>query len=103
MSDDLDGGPSLWDQFWASPTTSDDDVELAAGGARVAWDHCGCGGYCGFDWYSPEEEARMLAAGTPDVGHTKRRQGALSLWTNDAGGSLIVAVNCVRWGGVIDG
>jgi hypothetical protein len=54
-------------------------LELAGDGASVAWDNCGCGGYCGFDWYTPEDVARMVAAGTPEVSrHTKRRRGAAS-------------------------
>jgi hypothetical protein len=78
-------------------------LDLASGGARIAWDRCGCGGYCGFDWYAPEDEARMVAAGVPKVRATKRRHGNLSLWTNDAGGLLVVAEDAVQWGSVIDG
>jgi hypothetical protein len=80
-------------------------LELAGDGASVAWDNCGCGGYCGFDWYTPEDVARMVAAGTPEVSrHTKRRRGgSLSVWTSGDRDVLVVAENAVRWGDVISG
>ncbi|WP_258723260.1 hypothetical protein [Cellulomonas sp. NS3] len=66
-------------------------------GARVAWDPCGCGGYCGFTWFGPEEAARLFASGTPTVRNTKRRRGNISEWTADDGRVLVVAEDAVRW------
>jgi hypothetical protein len=78
-------------------------LELAKSGARVAWDPCGCGGYCGFDWYGAEEVARMVASGTPTVRQSKRHNGNISEWATAEGDVLVVAEDAVRWGGVIDG
>jgi hypothetical protein len=78
-------------------------LELARAGTPVAWDDCGCGGYCGFDWYTPEDVARMVAAGTPKVRHTKRRKGSLSVWTSGDGDVLVVVESAVQWGDVISG
>lgn len=70
---------------------------LVEQGARVAWDPCGCGGYCGFTWFSSDETARLVAAGTPDVRQTKRRRGNISQWAADDGRLLVVAEDAVRW------
>ena len=78
-------------------------LELAKEGAPIAWDRCGCGGYCGFDWYAADQAARMVAAGTPNVRHTKRRSGNISVWTSEDGGVLVVAEDAVQWGDVIGG
>jgi hypothetical protein len=78
-------------------------LELAKEGALIAWDPCGCGGYCGFNWYGAADAARMVAAGTPTVRSTKRRKGNISLWTSDDGGVLVVAEDAIQWGGVING
>ena len=77
-------------------------LELAREGAPIAWDACGCGGYCGFDWYSTEDVARMVAAGNPKVRRTKRRKGSLSVWTSGDGDVLVVAEDAVQWGDVIN-
>jgi hypothetical protein len=78
-------------------------LELAKAGAQVAWDPCGCGGYCGFDWYGADQVARMVASGTPKVRHSKRRTGSISQWATADGGVLVVAESAVQWGGIIDG
>ena len=78
-------------------------LRLVIEGARVAWDPCGCGGYCGFDWFSAEDSRRLIAAGTPTVRHTKRHQGNISEWTSEDGHVLVVAEQSVRWGDLIDG
>lgn len=62
---------------------------LVKQGARVAWDPCGCGGYCGFTWFSAAEAALLVAAGTPTIRNTKRRHGNLSEWVADEGVSLL--------------
>lgn len=78
-------------------------LRLAAEGASVAWDPCGCGGYCGFRWFGPEEVAHMIAAGTPTVRHTKKRHGNISQWASEDGAVLVVAEDAVHWGRGIDG
>lgn len=45
----------------------------------------------------------MVAAGTPNVRHTKRRSGNISVWTSEDGGVLVVAEDAVEWGDVIGG
>ena len=70
---------------------------LVEGGARLAWDACGCGGYCGFRWFGPDETERLVAARTPTVRNTKRRRGNISRWTSDDGRVLVVAEVEVRW------
>jgi hypothetical protein len=77
-------------------------LELAGDGASVAWDNCGFG-CCDFYWYTPEDVARMVAAGTPKVRQTKRRKGILSVWTSGDGDILVVAEDTVQWGDVIGG
>ena len=77
-------------------------LKLAQEGASIAWDRCGCGGYCGFDWFGPEDVAHMIAAGQPTVRSTKRHRGNLSEWTAEDGRVLVVAEDAVRWGDVID-
>lgn len=72
-------------------------------GACVAWDRCGCGGYCGFDWFTAEDVARTVAAGTPKGKRTKRRKGNLSVWTDADGGVLVVAEDAVQRGDHIPG
>ena len=78
-------------------------LELAREGASVAWDSCGCGGFCGFAWYGTEEVARMIRSGAPVVWSTKKRRGNISEWSSSDGGVLVVAEDAVQWGGVIDG
>jgi len=75
---------------------------LAQAGAAVAWDPCGCGGHCGFTWFSVSEVARLVAAGTPTVRNTKRHQGNLSLWLSGQDRVLVVAEDAVRWGDLLE-
>ena len=70
---------------------------LAEKGAHVAWDPCGCGGYCGFTWFSSDDTTRLVAAGTPTVRNTKRHRGNISEWQSDDGRVLVVAEDAVRW------
>ncbi len=78
-------------------------LALASAGASVAWDACGCGGYCGFTWFSPEQVARLVSAGTPTIRHTKRRRGNISEWASEDGRALVVAEDAVRWADLLDG
>lgn len=75
---------------------------LVEQGARGAWDPCGCGGYCGVTWFSPDQVSRLLAAGSPLVRSTKRRRGSLSEWATEDGRVLVVAEDAVRWADLMD-
>ena len=77
-------------------------LALAAAGAPVAWDACGCGGHCGFTWLAPDEVAQLVRAGTPVVRRTKRRHGNISEWATVDGQRLVVAEDAVRWGDLLD-
>ena len=63
----------------------------------MAWDPYGCGGYCGFRWFNPDQVALLVSSGTPTVRHTKRRRGNHSQWTSGEGKALVVAEDAVRW------
>lgn len=73
-------------------------LALADSGAVVAWDPCGCGGYCGITWYTPDDVRRLVAAGPPRVKNNKRWNGRLSEWHEPAGGRLVLAEDAVIWG-----
>jgi hypothetical protein len=78
-------------------------LALAAAGAPVAWDACGCRGYCGFTWFSEAQVAGLVRAGAPTIRHTKRRRGNLSEWGSEDGRALVVAEDAVRWADLLDG
>ena len=97
---------SLVDQVGRTFVQTDDSIsearalELAAAGAAVVWDSCGCGGggRCELDSYTAEEVARMVASGQPAIAHTKRRRGVVSEWRAQDGTVLLLAQIEVRWG-----
>jgi len=70
---------------------------LAAAGAVVVWDSCGCGGYCGFDWYSADDVKAMVASGPPTIRHTKNHRGNVSEWRSRSREVLVLAEDAVRW------
>lgn len=72
-------------------------LDLAGAGAAVAWDPCGCGGYCGFTWFDQQQVDRLVAAGAPTIRHTKRRRGNISEWASEDGRALVVAEDDVHW------
>jgi hypothetical protein len=78
--------------------TAERALELASAGATVVWDSCGCGGGCGLAWFDADGVAAMVAAGVPDIRHTKRARGTISHWRSDAGADLLLAEGAVRWG-----
>jgi len=105
-------GPQLWtgrvqDKSGRIWTCVDDEITasrafvLAADGAAVAWDPCGCGGYCGITWFGPDDVQRMVNAGPPIVARKKHRSGNLSEWATDDGQRLVVAENDVEWAGLL--
>jgi hypothetical protein len=72
-----------------------DVAGLAARGAWVAWDACGCHGYCDLDWFEPPTVAAVETR--PTLG----RLADLSEWLcEDDGSSLILATGEVRWRGL---
>ncbi len=77
-------------------------LALAAAGAPVAWDACGCGGYCGFTWFSQQQVARLVTAGAPTIRRTKRRRGNISEWASEDGRALVVAEDAVAWADLLD-
>ncbi len=72
----------------------------AAGGAVVVWDPCGCGGYCGYEWLDPAQ-VRHLSSALPQVRNTKRHRGCIALYTDEAGGELLLVEGSVIWGSTI--
>lgn len=75
-----------------------DAFTAAAAGAQLAWDPCGCGGYCGLTWFDEATVARMVVAGRPHIRRTKNGRGAISTYRSDDGHILLLAEDTVRWG-----
>lgn len=78
-------------------------LELAQQGAAVAWDFCGCRGYCGLEWYSADEVAALVESGKPTIKAKKRSWGNISQWATSEGEVLVVAEVSVQWGSLILG
>lgn len=72
-------------------------------GARVAYDQCGCGGYCDVKWLTPDELDELRSAPLPDLHPAKHGIARLEGWRSPAGEVLIAAVGDVSWGGVVGG
>ncbi|MBO9555898.1 hypothetical protein [Cellulomonas sp.] len=79
--------------------TANRALALAAAGAVVVWDSCGCGGYCGFEWFSAQDVKAMAASGAPVIRNTKRARGNVSEWRSRSGDVLLLAEDDVRWAG----
>jgi hypothetical protein len=77
--------------------------DLASKGALVAWDSCGCGGYCGLTWLDADDVVRLVKSGRPVLVKSKRpaRRGNLSEWTAEDGQLLVLAELYVRWGDLL--
>lgn len=73
-------------------------VELVSQGALVAWDSCGCGGYCPVDWLDEAQRAALLAGGAPRIRVKNRPEASMSQWRADDGSSLVLLSGPVRWG-----
>ncbi|MFP5348117.1 MAG: hypothetical protein ACLGIA_13960 [Actinomycetes bacterium] len=73
--------------------------ELAKAGARVVYDPCGCGGYCGMTWFDRESVQRLAAAGPPVMG---RKRGWISHWRAEGGEAYLLVEDDVRWGDLLD-
>jgi hypothetical protein len=72
-------------------------LELASAGAIVVHDPCGCGGGCGFDWYTAQDVKDMAVSGPPAIQKGKRRRGTISEWRAESGAALLLAEDAVRW------
>ncbi|SHF50414.1 hypothetical protein SAMN05443575_0127 [Jatrophihabitans endophyticus] len=96
---------------WADPsgvayTLVDDGLRpsvalaLAAQGARVVYDACGCGGVeCELDWLSGAEVATLASRGRPPIVRSSEDGRAdLEHWRSEEGGDLVVAAVDVSWG-----
>jgi hypothetical protein len=73
-------------------------LELAARGAAVAWDACGCHGFCGYTWFDAGAVTEMVAWGRPRFLRKKGEWGHLSEWKSGDGSELVLAEASVRWG-----
>ena len=76
--------------------------QVAAEGAALGWDACGCGGDCGYRWHAPEEVARTAAAGPPELRRQGHLQGKVALLRSDEGEHLLLAHFPMRWGHLLD-
>ncbi len=89
-------GP-VWERV-SDDVPADRALELVRRGAAVASDGCGCAGYCGLDWLSAEDLARLAAGGIPRVSHKSFAWSGLSKWITSADERLLLATGDVRWG-----
>lgn len=68
-------------------------------GARLAWDDCGCGGYCNeIVWPAPADLAGAAAQGAPRYG---KNDGAHARLLTGNGGDVVLAEGRVRWGDLL--
>ncbi|MGY4643674.1 hypothetical protein [Cellulomonas sp. URHB0016] len=82
----------------AGEISSADAFHAAAAGAQVAWDPCGCGGYCGLRWFDEADVAAMVALGRPNIRRTKKSRGSISEYRSEDGRGLLLMEGDVRWG-----
>jgi len=69
----------------------------------VAYDECGCGGFCGYEWLSAEEIARLRGAGNPTLKSRKHHPaGSMSDWRDESGRPLLLIEGAVRWARLLD-
>lgn len=78
----------------------DQAVLAVAAGALVAWDPCGCGGYCGLDWLNAGRRQALMRAERPRIGRRpkKGQWGTVSLWRSVSEIELLLVEAYVRWG-----
>jgi len=75
---------------------------VAEPGTIVVYDPCGCGGYCGLDWFHGEQVDRLRAAGLPAVrGRRKHGSWRMTEWRSDDGVALLLIDGRVSWGGLL--
>jgi hypothetical protein len=71
--------------------------ELVVAGAAVAFDDCGCDGFCGLACADHEELQRLVRHGPPRIRLKGKDFGALEEWRTETGDSLVLARGDVRW------
>ncbi|MCE0534361.1 hypothetical protein LWF15_02455 [Kineosporia rhizophila] len=76
--------------------------DIGRDGVPLGWDACGCGGDCGYRWYSAEQVSRAAAAATPESGRSGRLVGRFVLLRSDEGDSLLLAHHPARWGTLLE-
>lgn len=76
--------------------------QLAGLGAQIAWDTCGCGGYCGRDWVEGEDLARFLSGPAPRVLSKDRSWSGVAEWRAGDGAPLVLLSGSVRFGAADD-
>lgn len=81
-----------------SDISSASAFKAATDGARVAWDYCGCGGYCTPRWFDEADVAGMVAAGRPNIRRTKRAHGSIAEYRSETGRVLLLVQRDVQWG-----
>jgi hypothetical protein len=84
-----------------SPSAAAKAVQSAE--AVVAYDGCGCGRYCGFEWFTDERVEPFRHAGSPVIKPNKNLPtGSMSEWRAEDGGVLILLEGAVRWARQLD-
>lgn len=71
--------------------------ELVVAGAVVAFDDCGCDGFCGLAWADHDKLQRLVRHGPPRVRRKGKGFSSLEEWRTDSGDPLVVARGDVRW------
>jgi hypothetical protein len=71
--------------------------ELVVAGAVVAFDDCGCDGFCGLAWVDHDELQRLVRHGPPRIRRKGKGFSSLEEWRTDIGDPLVVARGDVRW------
>lgn len=99
-------GDTLYDpDGHALVETADDDLTpeqtraAVLDGARLAWDDCGCGGYCNaIEWPAPTDLRREAERAAPRF---RKNTGAHVQRLAGNGGDVLLAVGGVRWGDLL--
>jgi len=93
---DPSGRPLLPAQEYVTPELAQ---ELVAGGALVAHEGCGCGGWTGCqpEWLSPEALARLRSAPVPELVGGHGVPTWIDVWSNDVA-QVVYLHGDVPWG-----
>ncbi|NAZ84389.1 hypothetical protein GTR02_21545 [Kineococcus sp. R8] len=76
--------------------------DIAIQGAALGWDACGCGGDCGYRWYTAERVAQAATSGAPELRQQQHLKGRIALLRSDEGDHLLLAHFPTRWGDLLD-
>jgi hypothetical protein len=76
-------------------------TEAVRAGAQLAWDSCGCEGFCDLQWIEPGRVSQVSSKQRMRESWRRGRPGAFSLWlSDDEAQDLVVATGDVVWGDV---